>query len=73
MTALELIEYIDRALIERPRGDSIWLDEQGKVHTADIGYAGEWWDECMKPELLRVLYSEQAEREHTNMGEGAAL
>ena len=50
----EVIGYIDRAF-DRQRYDSIWLDEKGERHSADVGYSGEWWEDCMKPELLRMF------------------
>lgn len=50
----EIITYIDNAF-NRSHGDSYWVDEQGKKHSVDVGYGGEWWEECMKPELLRVF------------------
>lgn len=54
----EIIDYIDRAIDERPHGSSFWVDELGRRFTTDVGYAAEWWDECMKPELLRVFGKE---------------
>lgn len=58
MTLLEIVAYIDRAIDERPHTDSIWKDERGERYTADVGYAAEWWETCMKPELLRVFGEE---------------
>lgn len=50
----EIISYIDQAF-ERQRYDSVWIDENLGLQSADVGYAGEWWEECMKPELIRVF------------------
>ena len=50
-----VIKYIDDAF-ERKHGDSFWLDENGNRSSADVGYAWEWWRDCMKPELIRVLF-----------------
>ena len=55
MMLLEIISYIDRAINERDHGSVIWKDENGGRHTTDVGYAAEWWEDCMKPELLRVF------------------
>ena len=48
------IKYIDNAF-DREHGDSIWIDENGRRLSADVGYAYEWWRDCMRPELIRVL------------------
>ena len=32
-------------------GDSYWVDHCGERITTDVGYAMEWWECCMKPEL----------------------
>lgn len=50
----EVIAYIDKAF-DRKHGDSFWVDEQGEKHPADVGYGCDWWEICMKPELLRVF------------------
>jgi hypothetical protein len=51
----QIIDYIDAAF-DRPCGDSFWLDENGKRYTGvDVGYAHEWWQDCMKPELMRTF------------------
>lgn len=51
----ELIQYIDDAF-DRKHGDSFWIDENGErsPECVDVGYAWEWWRDCMKPELIRV-------------------
>lgn len=51
---LEFITYIDRAF-DRQLWDSSWINEKGELQSADVGYGGEWWSECMKPELIRVF------------------
>lgn len=50
----EIVTYIDRAF-DRQIWDSRWINEKGELQSADVGYGGEWWSECMKPELLRVF------------------
>lgn len=52
----ELIQYIDDAF-DREHGDSFWINEHGKRvdESVDVGYAWEWWRDCMKPELIRVF------------------
>ena len=50
----EIVNYIDRAF-ERQRYDSVWINENLGLQSADVGYGGEWWEECMKPELIRVF------------------
>ena len=54
MNVNDLIQYIDNAF-ERKHGSSFWIDENGERTTADVGYAWEWWIDCMKPELTRVF------------------
>lgn len=53
MNTNELIKYIDDTF-DRPHGDSFWIDENGFKRSADVGYAYQWWRDCMKPELLRI-------------------
>ncbi len=48
----QFIEYIDARLNENPYEGS-WITDQGERIAADVCYARGWWDECMKPELLR--------------------
>ena len=50
----EVIEYIE-ATFDRKHGDSFWIDENGNSHGADVGYSWEWWNDCMRPELMRVF------------------
>lgn len=52
---LKVIEYINDAFDNRPHGSSFWLDENGNRTVADVGYAEEWWNDCMKPELRRYF------------------
>lgn len=49
----KVIEYIDNAFNNRPHLSAYWLDENGNSTCVDVGYAEEWWDECMKPEIRR--------------------
>lgn len=57
-TMRDFIEYIESAW-KRQRFESAWITENGERITCDTGYAGEWWDECMKPELIRVFDKEE--------------
>lgn len=50
---MEVIEYINNAFDNRPHGSSFWINENGERMGADVGYAEEWWEDCMKPELRR--------------------
>lgn len=52
---VQLIDYINKAFYERPHSQTRWIDELGNAIPADVGYAEEWWEDCMKPELLRVF------------------
>ena len=47
-----IINYIDQRLDSNPYEGS-WINDQGKRIPTDVGYAFEWWRDCMKPELLR--------------------
>lgn len=59
---VRLIDYIDKAFAERPHSQTRWIDELGNAIPADVGYAVEWWEDCLKPELLRV-FGEQEDAE----------
>lgn len=61
MTVHDFIEYIDNAF-DRPHFTSCWIDDTGSGRFTDVGYAEEWWDGCMKPELLRVFGGEPDDR-----------
>lgn len=54
----ELFDYVDKA-IDRQFFESKWIDENGGLTTADVGYGVEWWTYCMKPELMRVFCEER--------------
>lgn len=62
MPVEEFIAYIDKAIKERLHGDSFWIDEREHTHGADVGYAWEWWMDCMRPELLRVFGDRRADQ-----------
>lgn len=49
------INYIDTAFEEQSVGSSTWYDELDREYIEDVGYAAQWWDECMKPQLERVF------------------
>lgn len=53
------IDYIDTAFEEQSRGSSIWYDEFGREYCEDVGYAYQWWEECMKPQLERVFMGKE--------------
>lgn len=52
MPVQDFIEYIDKRLAENPYEGS-WITDKGERIPVDVGYAYEWWNNCMKPELLR--------------------
>lgn len=55
MNINNLIKYIDDAFNNRSHLSAYWVDENGNDIGADVGYAWEWWQDCMKPELIRVF------------------
>ena len=58
MDIQELIDYID-SRIDQQQFESRWISDQGERITADVGYGSEWWENCMKPELLRKFGGNQ--------------
>lgn len=52
MSVHDFIDYIDSRLDSNPYEGS-WITDQGERISADVGYAYEWWRDCMKPELMR--------------------
>lgn len=50
----DIFEYIENAFERTPYQGS-WITETGDRVTCDVGYAYEWWNDCMKPELIRVF------------------
>lgn len=50
-TIKKIIQYIDDRFNSGEHGDSYWVDHCGERTTVDTGYAFEWWEHCMKPEL----------------------
>ena len=58
MAVKDVIEYIDNTFEERLHGSGVWITETGECITTDVGYAEEWWNNCMKPELLRAINEE---------------
>ena len=54
MDIREIVKHIDKAF-DRPGGESWWTDDVGNKIFADVGYAWEWWTDCVRPELLRVF------------------
>lgn len=59
MSINDVICYIDKRFEEQDsehRG--WWTDLDGEPYYTDIAYAFEWWNYCMKPELLKILKNE---------------
>ena len=50
-----VIDYVDNALKSRPHRTCFWINEYGQDYCVDVGYAEDWWDNCMSPELRRVF------------------
>lgn len=55
MLIRDFIDYIDHAFESQPSGSCCWIDDLGQEHIVDIGYAYQWWEECMKPQLERAF------------------
>lgn len=53
MTIEDFINYIDARFDTKNHGNSFWINDLGERIVSDTGYAYEWWEDCMKPELLR--------------------
>ena len=53
----DIFEYIDKAFDRTPYEGS-WITDTGERVSCDVGYAYEWWNDCMKPELIRVFGKE---------------
>lgn len=51
----KIIQYIDERFNSGEHGDSYWVDHCGERISADTGYAYEWWENCMKPELEDIV------------------
>ena len=49
--AKEIIEYINKRFRSPDHGESYWIMPDGQCISADVGYAQEWWDDCMSIEL----------------------
>ncbi len=49
-----LITYVDEAF-KRQSQDGPWITEQGEEILMSVDDAQQWWDTCMKPELVRAL------------------
>lgn len=49
-----LITYVDEAF-KRQTDDGPWVTEKGEEIIIDVNHAQEWWETCMKPELVRAL------------------
>lgn len=57
MNFQDFINYIDARLRENPYEGS-WITDCGERISVDVGYAYNWWSDCMKPELLRKFGGE---------------
>lgn len=49
----KLISYIDEAFKKAPF-EGTWVNEKGDIFSVDVPQAQKWWNECMKPELVRL-------------------
>ena len=47
----EIITYINDRFDDRSHGDGYWVMPDGTKITEDVGYAYEWWTDCMVIEL----------------------
>ena len=54
----DLIKYIDSRIEENPYEGS-WMTDLGERVSVDVGYVYDWWNDCMKPELLRKCKEKQ--------------
>lgn len=48
---INIITYIDKRLQEQPH-ESIWITNNNQEISIDLGYVQQWWDACMKPEIV---------------------
>lgn len=48
-----IIQYIDRRFAEQSFTGE-WTMPTGLYITTDVGYAKDWWNKCMKQELLDI-------------------
>lgn len=58
MDIQEFIDHIESRLNEQPYEGS-WISDLGERIPADVGYVYDWWNYCMKPELLRKFGGKQ--------------
>jgi hypothetical protein len=54
-TVKKIIEYIDKRFDDPKHGCSFWAKLDGTTQTEDVGYAWEWWDDCMRSELEQLV------------------
>ena len=54
----ELIDYVDYRFKDPSHRESSWAFIDGKRQNLDVGYAEEWWESCMKPELEKRYLSD---------------
>lgn len=58
MKIQKIIDYID-SRIDQQLYEGSWINDEGERITTDVGYGAEWWENCMKPELLRKFGGKQ--------------
>ena len=51
---INIITYIDKRLQEQPY-QSIWITNDNQNISIDLGYVQQWWNTCMKPELIKKI------------------
>ncbi|MBR5862179.1 MAG: hypothetical protein IKZ08_02515 [Bacteroidales bacterium] len=52
-----IISYLDTSIRGNPH-EGRWVTESGEEISADVAAVQQWWDTCMKPELVRVFVSD---------------
>lgn len=50
----DILDYVDKAFDRTPYEGS-WITYDGARVSCDVGYAYEWWDQYMKPELIHIF------------------
>lgn len=47
----EIVDYINQRFNSDEHGESYWIMPNKQRITVDVGYAYEWWNDCMLVEL----------------------
>ena len=58
MKLQDIFEHIENAFNRTPYEGS-WITDTGERVSCDVGYAYDWWENYMKPELIRVFGKEE--------------